>query len=85
MVRPFARAAWVYDSLDKDRSITASSVTLGGSYSIPVAKPDNNYALFNLGVSADFGGVTGFVYGRRSAGRGDANYYAITAGIRAPL
>lgn len=85
MLRPFARAAWEYDSLDKDRSVTASSVTLGGSYSIPVAKPDNNYALFNLGVSADFGGVTGFVYGTASAGRGDANYYAITAGIRAPL
>ena len=85
MLRPFARAAWEYESLDKDRSLTASSVTLGGSYSIPVAKPDSNYALFNLGVSADFGGVTGFVYGTATAGRGDANYYAITAGIRAPL
>jgi len=85
MLRPFARAAWEYDSLDKDRSVNASSATLGGSYSVPVAKPDNNYALFNLGVSADFGGVTGFVYGTATAGRGDANYYAITAGIRAPL
>lgn len=85
MLRPFARAAWEYDSLDKDRSVSASSGTLGGSYSIPVAKPDNNYALFNLGVSADFGGITGFVYGTASAARGDGNYYAITAGIRAPL
>lgn len=85
MLRPFARAAWEYDSQDKDRSVSASSVTLGGSYSIPVAKPDNNYALFNLGVSADFGGITGFVYGTASAARGDSNYYAITVGIRAPL
>jgi outer membrane lipase/esterase len=85
MLRPFARAAWEYESLDKDRSVTASSVTLGGLYSVPVAKPDNSYALFNLGTSADFGGVTGFVYGSATAGRGDGNWYAITVGIRAPL
>jgi outer membrane lipase/esterase len=84
-VRPFARATWEYDSMDKERSVTASSVTLGGSYSIPVAKPDNDYALFNVGASADFGGVTGFIVGSGTAARGDGNYYAITVGIRAPL
>jgi outer membrane lipase/esterase len=84
-VRPFARASWEYESLNQDRSVSASSVTLGGSYSIPVAKPDNNYALFNLGLSADFGGITGFVYGSATAAKGDGNYYAITVGIRAPL
>ena len=84
-VRPFARATWEYDSMDKDRSVTASPVTLGGSYSIPVAKPDNNYALFNVGASADFGGVTGYITGSGTAARGDGNYYAITVGIRAPL
>ena len=42
---------------------------------MPVIKPDNNYALFNLvGVSADFGGVTGFVTGSATAGRSDGNY-----------
>jgi outer membrane lipase/esterase len=84
-LRPFARATWEYDSRDDDRTITASSVTLGGSYTIPVAKPDNSYALFNLGVSADFGGITGFLVGAATAARGDSNYYAITVGIRAPL
>ena len=84
-VRPFARATWQYDSLDKDRTVDASSVTLGGSYSIPVAKPDNNYMLFNVGASADFGGVTGYIMGSATAARGDGNYYAITVGIRAPL
>ena len=84
-VRPFARAAWEYESLNNDRSVSASSVTLGGSYSIPAPKPDNNYALFNLGASADFGGITGFLYGSATAGKGDGNYYAITVGIRAPL
>ncbi|HET7097990.1 MAG TPA: autotransporter domain-containing protein [Casimicrobiaceae bacterium] len=84
-IRPFARASWEYESLNNDRSVSASSVTLGGSYSIPVQKPDNNYALFNLGASADFGGITGFVYGSATAAKGDGNYYAITVGIRAPL
>ena len=52
---------------------------------IPVAKPDNNYALFNLGVSTDFGRITGYLSGSVTAGRSDGNYYAITVGIRAPL
>jgi len=84
-VRPFARATWEYDSLAKDRSVTASSVSLGGSYSIPVAKPDNNYALFNLGASMDFGGVTGYLMGSGTAGRSDGNNWGITVGIRAPI
>jgi outer membrane lipase/esterase len=84
-VRPFARAAWEYESLDNDRTVNASSVTLGGLYSIPVRKPDNNYAMFNLGASADIGGVTGFVYGTATAARTDGNYYAITVGVRVPL
>jgi outer membrane lipase/esterase len=84
-VRPWARVAWQYDSLADTRNISASSAALGGNYTIPLAKTDNNYALFNLGASADFGRVTGFVYGSATAGRSDGNYYAITVGIRAPL
>ncbi len=84
-VRPFARVTWEYDSMDQTPSVTASSNSLGGSYTIPGAKPDNSYALFNVGASADFGGVTGFITGSGTAARGDGNYYAITVGIRAPL
>jgi outer membrane lipase/esterase len=84
-VRPWARATWEYDSLDKDRVVTASSVSLGGSYSIPAPKPDNSYALFNVGAATNFGGVTGFISGSGTAARGDGNYYAITVGIRMPL
>jgi len=84
-VRPFARATWEYDSMDDDRSVTASSVTLGGGYSVPVTNPDNSYALFNLGASTDFGGITGFITGSATASRGDADYWAITVGLRAPL
>jgi outer membrane lipase/esterase len=84
-VRPWARATWEYDSLDKDRNVTASSNTLGGWYSIPGAKPDNSYALFNVGASADFGGVTGYVSGSGTAARGDGNYWAVTVGLRMPL
>jgi len=84
-IRPWARATWEYDSLDKNRDITASSVTLGGSYSIPAPKPDNNYALFNVGAAVDWPGVTGFISGSGTAGRGDGNYWAITVGVRMPL
>jgi outer membrane lipase/esterase len=84
-IRPWARATWEYDSLDKDRVVTASSVTLGGSYGIPAPKPDNSYALFNVGAAADFGGVTGFVSGSGTAGKGDGNYWAVTVGLRMPL
>lgn len=84
-VRPFARATWEYDSKDENRDVTASSVTLGGSYSIPAPKPDNSYALFNVGAATDFGGVTGFLSGSGTAARGDGNYYAITVGIRMPI
>ena len=84
-VRPWARATWEYDSLDKDRTVTASSNTLGGSYSIPAPKPDNNYALFNVGAAVDWPGVTGFISGSGTAGRGDGNYWAITVGVRMPL
>ncbi len=84
-VRPFARVTWEYDSMDRTPSVTASSVTLGGSYTVHGAKPDNSYALFNVGASADFGGVTGFITGSGTAARGDADYWAITVGLRMPI
>ncbi len=84
-IRPYARVTWEYDSRDQERSVGASSVSLGGNYSVPVAKPDNSYALFNVGASTEFGGVTGFLAGSGTAGRGDGNYWAVTVGLRMPL
>lgn len=84
-IRPWARATWQYDSLDNSRDVTAASATLGGWYSIPAVKPDNNYALFNLGAATEFGRVTGYVSGSATAGRGDGNYWAVTVGLRTPL
>jgi hypothetical protein len=63
----------------------ASSNTLGGWYTVPGPKPDNSYALFNVGAAADFGGVTGYVSGSGTAARGDGNYWAVTVGLRMPL
>ena len=71
--------------MNQTPGVTASSVTLGGSYSVPAAKPDNSYALFNAGASADLGGVTGYVTGSGTAGRGDGNYWAVTVGLRLPI
>jgi len=85
-IRPFARVTWEYDSMDQTPTVTASSVSLGGSsYTIAGAKPDNSYALFNVGASADFGGVTGFITGSGTAARGDGNYWAVTVGLRMPI
>jgi outer membrane lipase/esterase len=84
-LRPFARATFEYDSKDKDRVVTASSNSLNGYYTVPVAKPDNSYALFNVGTSVDWTGVTGYIVGSGTAARGDGNYWAITVGLRMPL
>jgi outer membrane lipase/esterase len=84
-VRPWARATWEYDSLNNDRNVTASSNTLGGTYTIPGVKPDNNYVLFNLGAATDFGGVTGYISGSATAARSDGNYWAVTVGLRMPI
>ncbi len=84
-IRPWARATWEYDSMNNDRSVNAESVTLGGWYTIPAAKPDNNYALFNLGAATDFGGITGYISGSATAARSDGNYWAVTAGVRVPF
>jgi len=84
-IRPWARATWEYDSLNNDRTVTASSNTLGGTYTVPAFKPDNSYALFNVGAATDFGGVTGFLSGSATAGKGDGNYWAVTVGLRMPI
>ena len=63
----------------------ASSNTLGGQLHVPAPKPDNSYALFNVGAAADFGGVTGYISGSGTAARGDGNYWAVTVGLRMPL
>jgi len=83
--RPYARATWEIDSKDPDKTISASSASLGGTYSVPTFKPDNSYALFSLGGSTEIGGVTGFIAGSATAGRGDGNYWAVTVGLRMGL
>jgi outer membrane lipase/esterase len=83
--RPYARASWEYESKTDLRTVTASIYGMGGSFSLPAYKPDNSYALLTLGASKDFGGVTGFITGSGTAGKGDGNYYGVTAGLRVPL
>lgn len=84
-LRPWARVTWEYDSQNKDRTVTASQTSLSGSYAIPTIKPDNSYALFNVGAAIDWPGVTGFISGSGTAARSDGNYWAITVGVRMPL
>ncbi len=84
-VRPFARASWEYEGHADARDVTANVYGMGGSFSIPAYKPDNSWALFNVGVASDFGKVTGYITGSATAGKGDGDYYAVTVGVRVPL
>ena len=69
-VRPFARVTWEYDSHEQGpHGDGASDHARRQLHRFPASKPDNNYALFNLGVSTDFGGVTGFIAGSATAGK----------------
>ena len=83
--RPFARATWEYNFKNDERWVSATPVGQLGTYSVPVAKPDENYALFDLGVSRDFGGVTGYLSGNASAGKSNGDFWAVTVGFRMPL
>ncbi len=83
--RPFARATWEYNFKNDIRQVTARSVSLGGSYTVPGFKQDDNWWLFDLGVSRDFGKVTGFISGNATAGKGDGDFWAVTVGLRVPL
>jgi len=73
------------EAKDDDRSVQASSVTLGGSYSVSVIKPDRDYAQYLVGASADFSGFTGFLTGSGTSGRSDGDAYAVTVGVRMPF
>jgi outer membrane lipase/esterase len=83
--RPFARVTWEYNFQSDDRVVQARPNGLNGWYTVPAFQQDSNWALFDVGVSRDFGGVTGFIAGNASAGKGDGDYWAVTVGIRAPL
>ena len=83
--RPFARATWEYDFKNDERQVSVTPVGMNGTYFVPVSKPDENYALFDLGVSKDFGGVTGYIAGNASAGKSNGDFWAVTVGFRMPI
>lgn len=84
-IRPFGRVTWEYDSKADERSIQATPVVLGGTYSVGAFTPDDNYWLFNAGLATDFGRGTVFLSGSGTASKSDGNYWAITLGVRIPL
>lgn len=91
-VRPFARATWEYEFKDDARVITASPVSLGGSFATTLPKPDNNWGLFHVGAAMDFGAgsgpfgkVTGYIMGTATAGKDDGDSWGVTVGLRVPL
>jgi outer membrane lipase/esterase len=83
--RPFARATWEYNFKDDIRQVGARPVGSNGYYTVPGFQQDDNWWLFDLGVTRDFGKVTGFISGNASAGKGDGDFWAVTVGLRVPL
>jgi len=83
--RPYARITWEIESKDNERLVTAQPVTLGTSYSMPTIKPDNSWANFLVGTTANFGSVIGYLNGTATAGKSDGNVYSVTVGVRIPL
>ena len=91
-VRPFGRITWEYEFKDDVRSVSVTPLGLGGAMSTTLRAPDNNWALFNVGASMEFGQATatmgrvsGFLMGTATAGKDDGDSYAVTIGIRVPL
>ena len=84
-VRPWARVTWEYDSMADQRSVEASSLTLGGTYTVPGFTPDDNWIQYQVGAAMDFGGVTGFISGSGTGSKNDGNGYGVTVGLRVPL
>ena len=68
--RPFARATWEYNFQNDTRQVTARSNTLAGSYVVPGFEQDDNWWLFDLGVSKEFGKVTGLPLRQRVCRQG---------------
>jgi outer membrane lipase/esterase len=84
-IRPYARLAWEFEMEDDERSVTAGVYGMGGSFSVPVYRPDDNWMQFSLGAAADFGKVTGYITGSGTAAKDDGDSYAITVGVRIPM
>ena len=85
--RPWGRITWEKDYNNDDRTVRAGLVSMPGTFALPVFKPDDNYILFNVGVSGELGNskITGFVSVSATASKNDGNYQAVTVGIRVPL
>ena len=87
-VRPYARVTWEKDYNNDDRTVRAGLVSMGGiGFGLPAFRPDDNYMLFDVGVSGELGNskVTGFVSVNATASKNDGNYQAVTVGVRIPL
>ena len=68
-----------------ERSVQASSLSLGGTYTVPVFTPDDNWIQYQVGAAMDFGGVTGFISGSGTGSKSDGDGYGVTVGLRVPL
>lgn len=85
-VRPFGRVTWEKEYKNDDRTVSAGLVSLPGTFTLPVLKPDDSYALFAIGLSTELAPrLAAFLNVNATAGKSDGNYQAVTVGLRMPL
>jgi outer membrane lipase/esterase len=86
-LQPFARVTWEKEYDNGERTVRAGLVSTGGiSFGLPALRPDDSYALFDIGASADLGNkLVGFASINATAGKSDGNYQAVTVGVRLPI
>jgi outer membrane lipase/esterase len=86
-LRPFARVTWEKEYDNGERTVRAGLVSTGGiGFGLPALRPDNSYALFGIGASADLGNrLVGFASVNATAAKDDGNHQAVTVGVRLPL
>jgi outer membrane autotransporter protein len=91
-VRPFGRLTWEYEFKDDLPAVSATPLNLGGTFATSLRKPDDNWALINVGASMDFGTrttITGpvsvYLMGTATAGKDDGDSWGVTLGVRVPM
>lgn len=85
-LRPFAKLAYEHEFDDDERVVRANLVTMGGSFGMPVYRPDADTGRLDLGISATFGkGVTAFAGYSATLNSGAGRNQSLTLGVQIPL
>ena len=85
-LRPYAKLSYEHEFNDDERQVRANLVTMGGSFGMPVYRPDTDTGRLDLGISAQFGkGLTAFAGYSATLNSGAGRNQSLTLGVQIPL